>query len=126
MSSGKKLFSIYNTICSTLAIIFSLATLCFSAPPDEVAVDLAVATMVDGVTPNPTLFDCLKCKDTGWIIHGDGHQTKCPDCDLAKLPVKPTVVVKVFVPTKSKCSNGSCKFNYKSPIKPKTRWRWKR
>ena len=60
---------------------------CSAAPPDEVAVDLAVATMVEGVapTPNPSPYNCATCKDTGWIMHGDGHQTKCPNCDLAKI-----------------------------------------
>lgn len=65
-----------------------VSTLCGATPPDEVAVDFATATMIDGVspTPNPSPFNCPTCKDTGWIIHGDGHQTKCPNCDLAKLP----------------------------------------
>ncbi len=70
------------------AITFYLVTTAFAAPPDEVAVDFATATMVDGVspTPNPSPFNCPTCKDTGWIMHGDGHQTKCPNCDLANLP----------------------------------------
>jgi len=49
---------------------------------DAVAVDLAVATMT-GRAPQPNPpgpYDCPRCKDTGWITHGDGHRTPCPDC----------------------------------------------
>jgi|LSQX01.3.fsa_nt_gb hypothetical protein len=51
---------------------------------DAVAVDLALATMSDR-TPQPrpeppTPYNCPRCKDTGWITHGDGHRTPCPDC----------------------------------------------
>jgi len=49
---------------------------------DAVAVDWAVATMTDRApqpTP-PSPYRCPRCKDTGWIIHGDGHRTPCPDC----------------------------------------------
>jgi hypothetical protein len=52
---------------------------------DAVAVDLALATMTDhGPAPRPdppTPYDCPRCKDTGWITHGDGHRTPCPDCN---------------------------------------------
>jgi hypothetical protein len=49
---------------------------------DDVAVDLAVATMADSPapTPGPTPDKCGRCKGTGWITHGDGHRTPCPDC----------------------------------------------
>ena len=51
---------------------------------DAVAVDLALATMTDHAPapqPDPpTPYDCPRCKDTGWITHGDGHRTPCPDC----------------------------------------------
>jgi len=46
---------------------------------DAAAVDLAVATMDQGPTPEP-LAKCTLCKGTGWITHGDGHRTPCPDC----------------------------------------------
>jgi len=45
---------------------------------DAVAVDLAVATMVDATAPKPNR--CERCKGTGSITHGDGHRTPCPDC----------------------------------------------
>ena len=51
---------------------------------DAVAVDLAVATMTDAAPqpkPDPPgPYDCPRCEDTGWITHGDGHRTPCPDC----------------------------------------------
>jgi len=51
---------------------------------DAVAVDLALATMTDDAPlpwPHPpTPYDCPRCRDTGWITHGDGHRTPCPDC----------------------------------------------
>jgi len=52
---------------------------------DAVAVDLALATMTDAdapqPSPNPPRPDrCPRCDDTGWITHGDGHRTPCPDC----------------------------------------------
>jgi len=49
---------------------------------DAVAGEWAVATMTDR-TPQPTPpspYRCPRCKDTGWITHGDGHRTPCPDC----------------------------------------------
>lgn len=47
---------------------------------DEVAVDLAVSTMADAAPKPPQPYDCPRCKDAGWITHGDGHRTPCPDC----------------------------------------------
>jgi len=51
---------------------------------DAVAIDLALATMTDDAplpSPHPpTPYDCPRCRDTGWITHGDGHRTPCPDC----------------------------------------------
>ncbi len=75
---------------------FVFHTLVFGAPPDEVAADFATATMAKGVAPapNPSPFDCPTCKDTGWIMHGDGHQTKCPNCDLAGLPGGPLDIIR--------------------------------
>ena len=75
---------------------FVFHALVFGAPPDEVAVDFATATMVESVapTPNPSPYDCPTCKDTGWIMHGDGHQTKCPNCDLAGLPGGPFDIIR--------------------------------
>ena len=73
---------------AVVCLILGFAFLCFASPCDFVATNLALSTMTDGVTPEPipSPFDCPTCKDTGWIMHGDGHQTKCPDCDLAGLP----------------------------------------
>lgn len=48
---------------------------------DEVAVDLAVATIISSPTPTPPgPAQCPRCHGTGWIKHGDGHRTPCPDC----------------------------------------------
>lgn len=51
---------------------------------DAVAVDLALSTMIDPaplpLPEPPTPYRCPRCKDTGWITHGDGHRTPCPDC----------------------------------------------
>ena len=70
-----------NMICLFAATLLA-------APPDDVAVDFSVATMIEGKgpAPGPSPYDCPTCKDTGWIMHGDGHQTKCPNCDLAGSP----------------------------------------
>lgn len=48
---------------------------------DAAAVDLAVAMMVDAPAPKPDR--CERCKGTGYITHGDGHRTPCPDCQAA-------------------------------------------
>lgn len=34
--------------------------------------------------PEPSPYKCPKCKDTKWIIHGDGHKSPCPDCNTGK------------------------------------------
>jgi len=83
------LFTVFCTI-------FFLAAIAFAAPPDDVAVDFAVATMIEGEepAPGPSPYDCPTCKDTGWIMHGDGHQTKCPNCDLAGLPGGPLDIIR--------------------------------
>jgi hypothetical protein len=50
---------------------------------DDVAVDLAVATIAADRSPAPTPpqpYKCRRCQDTGWVTHGDGHRTPCPDC----------------------------------------------
>lgn len=90
---------IVSCVFISLTIFIIVATFAMAAkaaPPDEVAVDFALATMVEGVgpKPNPTPFDCSTCKDTGWIMHGDGHQTKCPNCDLAGLPGGPLDIIR--------------------------------
>ena len=86
--------AIWLMLLAIFIILF--ATFLKAAPPDEVAVDFATATMTKGVAPAPipSPFDCPTCKDTGWIMHGDGHQTKCPNCDLAKLPGGPFDIIK--------------------------------
>ena len=47
---------------------------------DAAAIDFALATMTDGSTPNPQPEKCPRCGGAGWITHGDGHKTPCPDC----------------------------------------------
>jgi len=49
---------------------------------DAAAVDLAISTMVDTPVPQPgpSPAKCFRCNGTGWITHGDGHKTPCPDC----------------------------------------------
>jgi len=86
---GAFYFSIMSVwLAAVFAVICVLASLARAAPPDDVAVDFAVATMIEskGPSPEPSPYDCPACKDTGWIMHGDGHQTKCPNCDLAGAP----------------------------------------
>jgi hypothetical protein len=90
---------IISFVFVTLGVFMIVATFTMAArgaPPDEVAVDFATATMAKGVAPapNPSPFDCPTCKDTGWIMHGDGHQTKCPNCDLAGLPGGPFDIIR--------------------------------
>lgn len=65
-----------------LSVVFCalLGTGCLPGPVppdyrDPVAVDLTLATMTE-----PTPEDCRRCNGTGWITHGDGHRTPCPDC----------------------------------------------
>jgi len=33
----------------------------------------------------PTPAKCSDCQGTGWIVHGDGHRTRCP-CGAAGCP----------------------------------------
>jgi hypothetical protein len=48
---------------------------------DAAAVDLAAATMTSSPAPSPPVPEkCPRCGGTGWIEHGDGHRTPCPDC----------------------------------------------
>ena len=47
---------------------------------DAAAVDLAIATMDEAPQPGPSPAKCSRCNGTGWITHGDGHRTPCPDC----------------------------------------------
>ncbi|KKN32869.1 hypothetical protein LCGC14_0809540 [marine sediment metagenome] len=94
MCSGKKdaEFLIGFFFLIIIFLVFLLAvSYCFAAPPDEVAVDLAIATMVKDEGP---AFNCLTCKDTGWIVHGDGNKTKCFTCNLASLPGGPLDIFK--------------------------------
>ena len=46
---------------------------------DAAAVDLAISTMADTPAPLPKPV-CDRCNGIGWITHGDGHKTLCPDC----------------------------------------------
>lgn len=70
-----------------LALVLTLLAGCTSpaATAEQyrpvIACELALATMADEsllVPPNPD--NCDKCGGTGWITHGDGHETRCPDC----------------------------------------------
>jgi hypothetical protein len=36
--------------------------------------------MTDSSQPAPVPAKCSRCNGTGWITHGDGHRTVCPDC----------------------------------------------
>jgi hypothetical protein len=47
---------------------------------DAAAVDLAISTMSDASRPGPSPAKCSRCDGTGWITHGDGHRTRCPEC----------------------------------------------
>ncbi len=46
---------------------------------DEIALDMALVTL-QADTPAPSPGKCDKCGGTGWITHGDGHKTPCPEC----------------------------------------------
>lgn len=40
--------------------------------------------------PKPTPGKCTECNGTGWIVHGDGHRTRCPcgiGCTTGNCPV---------------------------------------
>jgi hypothetical protein len=47
---------------------------------DAAAADLAVASMVETANPLPAPEKCDRCDGSGWIEHGDGHRTPCPQC----------------------------------------------
>ena len=65
-----------------LLVAGCLPTRAVADPRDEAAVEWAVATMVSdhAPEPDPQPYACPRCQDTGWITHGDGHRTRCPDC----------------------------------------------
>ncbi len=79
---------IRSSLIVALCVLFAAG--CQPAQPpadyrDGVAVELTVATMAADRAPQPEPeppgpYDCPRCKDTGWITHGDGHRTACPDC----------------------------------------------
>lgn len=48
---------------------------------DVAAADMALATMVDTSLPTPAPGKCEKCGGDGWLDHGDGHRTPCPECN---------------------------------------------
>jgi len=55
---------------------------------DAISLDVAAAsvtvvslTSFEPVIPTPPVPGvCPSCNNTGYITHGDGHQTPCPDC----------------------------------------------
>lgn len=53
---------------------------------DEIALDMALVTLqADVPSPSPTPDgQCERCGGTGWITHGDGHKTPCPECKGAR------------------------------------------
>ena len=68
-------------------VVFALLCSCGCTAPqaesdyrDAVAVDLALATMTDSPAPLPKPDRCERCRGTGYLTHGDGHRTPCPDC----------------------------------------------
>lgn len=43
--------------------------------------------------PAPSPYKCEKCKDTKWIIHGDGHKSPCPNCNTGEVLAENNLVV---------------------------------
>lgn len=68
------------------------------APRAAAAVAAARASMAPDVAPAPPApgpkppapSKCTDCNGTGWIVHGDGHKTRCPcgakGCDDGTCP----------------------------------------
>lgn len=59
-------------------------------PRAAAAVAAARASMVSegpapAPAPAPKPGKCTDCNGTGWIVHGDGHRTRCP-CGAAACP----------------------------------------
>ena len=51
----------------------------------HVATTLALHTVAEnrpnpGPSPAPSNHSRASCPTAGWITHGDGHRTRCPDC----------------------------------------------
>jgi Zn finger protein HypA/HybF involved in hydrogenase expression len=66
-----------------VAVLAFSAALAEAAPRDTIATEAALMSLEANApvpTPNPA-YKCAKCKDTGYIVHGDGHKTRCPDCN---------------------------------------------
>ena len=57
---------------------------------DIAAADMALATMCDSPQPTPAPGKCERCGGDGWLDHGDGHRTQCPDCNPGVAPL-PTI-----------------------------------
>jgi hypothetical protein len=88
---------------STTVILWIALSLCSSlgfAPTatatdyrNATANDWALATIAPSVDPTPEPAPapgkCQRCGDTGWITHGDGHKTRCPECNQGELPTGP-------------------------------------
>ena len=53
---------------------------------DVIAAEWALFSLDELPEPDNTEYDCPRCKDTGYITHGDGHRTPCPDCNSGDLP----------------------------------------
>ena len=73
-------------------------------PRAAAAVAAARASMaVEGApaptpAPTPKPGKCDDCKGTGWIVHGDGHRTRCP-CGAAGVPGASPATVSPAKPT---------------------------
>jgi len=62
----------------TCLLLLLMVTACYAGPQDVIACEMALASM----TPDPDVTPevCALCNGTGWITHGDGHKTPCPEC----------------------------------------------
>lgn len=79
-------------LCGAVASPLPSFTLIPSSTPEGgqwtalIAVTAAVVPPGEIAAPDANKYDCPRCKDTGVIVHGDGHTTPCPDCTEGDLP----------------------------------------
>lgn len=78
-----------------------------------IAAELAVleiepATVVPpGPAPSPTTHARANCPTGGWITHGDGHKTRCPNCD-PPWTSEPAVQAASFPKLPAGCNTADC------------------